>query len=59
MSFMCESCCEKAKVADWFMPVSYGRCEDCGKAKSCADIPSGFLRRRQELEKPNKELSHE
>jgi hypothetical protein len=39
MAFICAACAKKID-----MPIlglnSYGRCEDCGKAAGCADVPT-------------------
>ena len=33
--FLCEECLNKIGI--WQPPVSYGKCEDCGKLTVCAD----------------------
>lgn len=39
--FICEECLEK--YTNWSVPISYGRCEDCGKTKPCVDIKCSNL----------------
>lgn len=43
--FICEDCLKKYK--NFALPLSYGKCEDCGKTKPCCDIKSSNLELRE------------
>lgn len=42
--FYCEKCADKNEWPyEFYMPISVGPCECCGKTRACTDVPSGSL----------------
>jgi hypothetical protein len=41
--FICHECLKKNYEEVMTLRGSYGPCEDCGKTRNCADIPSSAL----------------